>query len=88
MAWIEWISLLDEVSGLESGVDISLMVLYFVVSNFVREVFGFFSGSQIGRPSLWFKLSGVGEFTKAFLVKQAMRGYRRVILVARCLSLF
>lgn len=76
-AWREWKLLLAEVGGLESGVDLSSVVLYFIVHTFVRGASALAVDHKLMGLVFWFKLQGIGDATKSFMVLQAMKGYRK-----------
>lgn len=77
MTWREWSAMLLEVGGLEPRVEVSSLVLYFVVHNFVQGALAPAVDHKLVGLAFWFKLQGVGDFTKSFAVRQAMKGYRR-----------
>lgn len=56
--------MLLEVGGLEPGVEVSSLVLYFVVCNFVWG-----RRRKLAGLAFWFKLQRVGDFTKSFAVR-------------------
>lgn len=69
--------MLLELGGLELGVEVSSLVLYFVVRNFVQGASASAVDRKLAGLAFWFKLQGVGDFTKSFAVRQAMKGYHR-----------
>lgn len=74
-AWEEWTSLLVEVGVLEEGGELSSVVLYFIVCNYVLGT------SAVDRKlvglAFGFKLRGMGDATKSSMVRQEIKGYRR-----------
>lgn len=76
-AWKEWNSLLAEVGGLEPREDVSSLVLYFIVKNVLRGASVSSVDHKLVGLAFWFKLQGGKNVTKSFVVRQAMKGYRK-----------
>lgn len=57
--------------------DLEPLLLLFVSSAFEDRVS--FSGvsRQVAAVGFWAKMRGIGDFTKSFLIRQALKGYRR-----------
>lgn len=76
-AWQEWVEVQREVGTECKGDEWGSLVLYFVVKNFVKGVSPASVGRKLAGLAFWFKLEGLEDFTKSFIVRQAMRGYRK-----------
>lgn len=73
--WSEWECLLDAVEG--SRQDLEGMVLYFIGSQFGAGMSPSGMSRRLSAMAFWFKARSLQDYTKTFLVKQAMRGFRR-----------
>lgn len=67
-AWKEWWSLLDVVRGAEFGINVCLLVLSFVSCNFSSGGSALAVDCKLAGLDLWFKLVGLVDFTRAFVV--------------------
>lgn len=73
--WKEWEVLLSEV-GLECG-DRLMCLLYWVGRAFSAAVSAAGISRQMSALAFWFKARGEQDWTKSFLVRQAVRGFRK-----------
>lgn len=73
--WKEWESLLDSVPG--AGEDLELVLLYWIGLNFGSGMSHSGMSRRMSALAFWFKSRKVEDVTKSFLVRQAMRGFRR-----------
>lgn len=75
--WKQWEELLDGVGGCGSGEDLEGAALYFVGLAFGDRLS--FSGvsQRMAAVAFWCKLKGRQDATKSFLVRQALKGYRK-----------
>lgn len=75
--WSEWWALVSQV-GVDPGVgDVRLLVVYFVSRNLEQGVSVSMMDRKLTGLAFLFKLQGGTDFTKDFLVRQAIKGYRR-----------
>ncbi|KAM3921505.1 uncharacterized protein RB166_010897 [Leptodactylus fuscus] len=75
--WSEWEDLVRQLNGDGVGVDWDATVLYFVGSAFVNGVSSSGLSRRLAALAFWFKWRGLQDFTKSFLVRQAVRGFKR-----------
>lgn len=75
--WEEWFVLVRGVGGVVSEDDIWLLVLYFIGRNVENRLSVSSLNRKLADLALLFKLLGLCNHTKDFLVRQAIRGYRR-----------
>lgn len=74
-AWQEWESILSmQLGGSE---DFESTLLYWVGSSYASGVSHSVMGRRLSALAFWFKLRNLQDFTKTFLVRQAMQGFRR-----------
>ncbi|KAM3940554.1 uncharacterized protein RB166_000511 [Leptodactylus fuscus] len=75
--WAEWELLTRELYGGRSPSDWEDAVLFFVGSAFSSGVSPGGLANQLAALAFWFKFKGYRDFTKSFLVRQAVKGFRR-----------
>ncbi|KAM3920353.1 uncharacterized protein RB166_014754 [Leptodactylus fuscus] len=75
--WSEWEDLVRQLHGDGVGIDWDATVLYFVGSAFVNGVSSSGLSRRLAALAFWFKWRGLQDFTKSFLVRQAVRGFKR-----------
>lgn len=74
--WREWCGLLGQVdSGVGTGRVTAL--LFFIGLNYERGVSASAMDRKIAGLVFWFKVMGEGDATSEFMVRQALKGYRR-----------
>lgn len=75
--WKQWEELLDDVGGFASGVDLEGAALYFVGLAFGDHLSYSAVSQRMAAVAFWCKLKGWQDATKSFLVRQALKGYRK-----------
>ncbi|KAM3918946.1 uncharacterized protein RB166_013684 [Leptodactylus fuscus] len=75
--WVEWERLVSVLHGGVVPEDWEATVLYFVGLSFGAGVSSSGLSRRLAALAFWFKLKGYRDFTKSFLVRQAVRGFRR-----------
>lgn len=73
--WREWEALLDEFPAMLSDLETGL--LFFIGLNFGEGRSPSGMSRRLSALAFWFKLRREQDFTKAFLVRQALRGFRK-----------
>lgn len=73
--WSEWEDLLASVA--DGRQDLEVMVLYFIGSSFSAGMSPSGMSRRLSALAFWFKAKGLQDFTKSFLARQAMRGFKR-----------
>lgn len=63
--------------GLEPRDDGSTLVLYFIVNNFIQGASVSLVERKLAGLAFWFKMQGEVDVTKSFIVRQALKGYRK-----------
>ncbi|KAM3936755.1 uncharacterized protein RB166_000250 [Leptodactylus fuscus] len=75
--WSEWEGLLQELHGGVVPDDFEASVLVFVGSAFSSGVSPSGLSRRLSALAFWFKFKGIRDCTKSFLVRQAVKGFRR-----------
>ncbi|KAM3936683.1 uncharacterized protein RB166_019563 [Leptodactylus fuscus] len=75
--WTEWEQLVGEVYGDGVPGDWESVLLFFVGSLFGSGVSPSGLAKRLAALAFWFKFRGFRDFTKSFLVRQAVKGFRR-----------
>ncbi|KAM3932751.1 uncharacterized protein RB166_005789 [Leptodactylus fuscus] len=75
--WSDWEVLLGELHGAQMPEDLEASVLVFVGSAFSSGVSPSGLSRSLSALAFWFKFKGLRDFTKCFLVRQAVKGFRR-----------
>lgn len=74
---MSWEGFLGQVGGDWHSADLVPLLLLFVGSAFSEGVSYLSVSKQVAALAFWAKLRGLEDFTKSFLVRQALKGYRR-----------
>lgn len=75
--WEKWESLLAQVGDCSSDDDFIVVLLYFIGLSFEDKVSVSGMGKRVAAVAFWCKMRGMSDITKSFLVRQALRGYRK-----------
>lgn len=73
--WEEWESLLESVP--EAKVDLESGLLFFIGSHFGMGMSPSGMDRRLSALAFWFQVHRLQDFTKSFLVRRAMRGFRK-----------
>lgn len=73
--WLDWEFLLSVLAP--DGVDFDVVLLYHIGRLFSSGSSSASLGRTLAALAFWFKLRGVTDHTKSFLVRQAVRGFRK-----------
>lgn len=75
--WIDWEKFLDQVGDGWSPGDLEALLLLFISSAFEDGVSYSGVSKKVAAVCFWARLRGLVDFTKSFLVRQALKGYKR-----------